>query len=195
VDFEVKAKFGQGGLLQGGVSLGRTITDSCFVVDSPQALYQCHVVVPIEGNAQVKFSGSYPLPYGIELSGVYQNLAGPAIQAEVTFANAQIAPSLGRNLSACPAPTGPCNATVALNVLEPNAAYGGRIQQLDFRVAKLLRGPFGRVRVTFDLYNALNASPILARSNSFGTDGAGWGRPTAIMAGRLIKLGAQFSWN
>jgi len=195
VDVDVNLRYGNGGLLRGGFSLGRTVNDSCFVVDSPQDLYQCRVVVPLAGNSQVKLSGSYPAPYGIELSAVYQNLPGPAIQATATFSSAQIAPSLGRNLSACPAATGACNATVNLNMLVPNAAFEGRIQQVDVRLAKLLNGPFGRVRVTFDLYNAFNASPILGRNNTFGTVGAGWGRPTAVMAGRLIKLGAQYSWN
>ena len=195
VDVDMNLRYGNGGLLRGGFSLGRSVRDSCFVVDSPEAKYQCRVVVPNAGNAQVKLSGSYPAPFGFELSAVYQNLAGVPNQATTTFSNAQIAPSLGRNLSACPAPTGVCNATVNLNMLEPNAAFSGRIQQVDFRVAKLLRGPFGRVRVTLDLYNALNASPILGLNTNFGTNGAGWGRPTAIMAGRLIKLGGQFSWN
>ena len=195
VDVDTNIRFGKGGLFRGGFTVGRTVVDGCFVIDSPQALYQCHVVTPVAGNAQVKFSGSYPAPFGFELSAVYQNLPGVPIQATVTFFNADVAGSLGRNLSACPAATGACSATVTVNALTPNANYEGRIQQLDFRIAKLIRGPFGRVRATFDLYNALNAAPILARSNAFGTAGVGWGRPTAIMSGRLIKVGVQFSWN
>ena len=69
------------------------------------------------------------------------------------------------------------------------------MNQLDFRVAKVFRGAGVRVRITFDLYNALNNAPILARNNNFGTTGQGWGTPTQIMSGRLIKIGGQFSWN
>jgi len=196
VDIELSTRFGEGGLLRGGVSMGKSVLDRCFVKDSPQDLYQCHVVTPMwDGNGQIKLAGSYPLPGGIEVSAVYQNLPGTPIQALVTFFNAAVAPSLGRNLSACPAATGACNANVAVNVLEPNTNFEDRITQLDFRVAKVFRGGFGDIRVTLDLYNAFNTAPILGRNNNFGTTGAGWGRPTSIQSGRLIKVGAQYAWN
>ena len=194
VDVDMNVRLARGVLVRGGFTLGRSVTDTCFVVDSPQVLYQCRVVRPNYGHSQVKFSGAYPLPYGVEVSVVYQNIPGTPIQASATFFNADVAPSLGRNLSSCPAPTGACNATVTLNLLTPNANYEGRINQVDFRVTKEFR-QLGRVRATLDLYNALNASPILGRNNAFGTTGAGWGRPTTIMPGRIVKLGAQYSWN
>ena len=195
VDFEMNARFSNGALLQGGYNLGRTVNDECYVVDSPQDLYQCRVVVGIAGNQQIKLSGSYPLPWGGGVSFVLQNLPAQPIQANTTFTNDQIAPSLGRNLSACPAPTGACNATVSLPLLEPNGAYEERLTQLDFRLLKDFTGDFGRMRVTFDLYNMLNSSAILSRNNTYGIGGVGWGQPTNILNGRLIKIGGQYSWN
>ncbi|MBM3779034.1 MAG: TonB-dependent receptor [Acidimicrobiia bacterium] len=197
VDTMVTARFDSGALLQGGVSVGRTVNDSCFVVDSPEALYQCRNVSPWwDGGGQIKLSGAYPLPWGVSLSAVFQNIQGREIRALTTFLNAQVAPSLGRNLSACPAATGTCNATVTIDVFpERNSAFEGRISQLDFRVLKDFTGRFGRVRATLDLYNAFNASPVLGRSQTFGTTGTAWGRVTSFMSGRLIKLGVQYSWN
>ena len=196
VDIELSTRFLDGGLLRGGVSMGRSVLDRCFVVDSPQQKYQCNVVTPMwNGNGQIKLAGSYPLPYGVELSAVYQNLPGTPIQANVTFFNSSVAPSLGRNLSACPAATGACNASVSIPVLEPNTEFEDRITQLDFRVAKVFRAGFGDIRVMLDLYNAFNTAPILSRNNEFGPSGVGWGRPTSIQSGRLIKLGMQYSWN
>jgi hypothetical protein len=202
VDVETRWRIGRQAMLQGGVSLGKTVNDACFVVDSPQGIVNnasfehCRTETPWwDGNGQLKFSFSYPLPGGVEASAVYQNLPGPQIQATATFFNASVAPSLGRNLSACAAATGACNATVTAQLLTPNTFFEERIQQVDLRFAKVFRGPFGRIRGTFDLYNALNASTILGRNNNFGTAGVGWGRPTAVMGGRLIKLGAQFTWN
>ena len=196
VDFEMSARFANGATLQGGYNLGRTVSDDCFVVDSPQNLFNCRVVTPIKGNQQVKFSGSYPLPYGVSLSAVLQNLPGVPISPSTQFTNADIFPSLGRNLSTCAAPTGACTSTVTLQILEPNTFYEQRLTQLDFRVLKDFPGNFGRVRITFDLYNALNANSILGRNNSFNLGGGvGYGTPTAILNGRLAKLGAQFSWN
>ena len=195
VDFEMNARFNNGALLQGGYNLGRTVDDECYVVDSPQDLYHCRVVTPIAGNQQIKLSGSYPLPWGVGVSFVLQNLPGQPIQANTTFTNDQVAPALGRNLSACPAPTGACNATVSLPLLEPNGDFEERLTQLDFRLLKDFTGGFGRMRVTFDLYNMLNSSAILSRNNTYGIGGVGWGQPTNILNGRLIKIGGQYSWN
>ena len=43
-------------------------------------------------------------------------------------------------------------------------------------------------RPAFDLANALNASSILAVNTTYG---AQWLRPTAILPGRLLKLGVR----
>jgi hypothetical protein len=94
--------------VQGGVSLGHSVTNACLVVDSPQGIplpgqttqsssfNDCKVVVPLAGYAQVKGAVSYPGPWSTELSAVYINIAGPPIQAAVTLSDSQIASSLGR---------------------------------------------------------------------------------------------------
>ena len=121
----------------------------------------------------------------MELSAVYQNLPGLPISANVQYTNADIRPSLGRNL-----PT----ATITIPLLEPNTVFEDRINQVDFRVAKVFRGSFGRLRATLDLYNAFNGSTILTRNNTFvaASGGAGWGNPTRILGGRLIKWYVQY---
>ena len=197
VDFTMNARFGKGSQVSGGYNIGRTVTDNCFVVNSPQQLYNCRVVVPNAGNSQVKFSGSHTFPYGFAVSAVFQNLPGVPVQANTTFTNDQIAPSLGRNLSRCPAATGPCpGITVALPMLVPNTVFEDRLTQVDFRVLKDFGKAQGRfVRVTFDLYNMFNANTVLARNDTFGLGGGiGWGRPTNILIGRLVKFGGQFNW-
>ena len=79
--------------------------------------------------------------------------------------------------------------------IEPNTVFEDRVNQIDLRFAKLFRGSFGRVRASLDLYNAFNAATVLGRNQAFGLVGVGWGRPTALMGGRLIKLAAQYTWN
>ena len=55
--------------------------------------------------------------------------------------------------------------------------YGDRINQLDFRVAKILRFGGTRTMLGVDLYNALNSSAILtynaAYSSNRGVEHAG----------------------
>ena len=113
----------------------------------------------------------------------------------MTATNALIAPSLGRNLSSCGSPTGACTATSTVNLFTPNTQFEDRVNQIDLRFAKLFKGTVGHVRGTFDLYNAFNGSTVLGRNNAFGIAGVGWGRPTALMGGRLMKVGVQLSWH
>src|SRR5262249_43936720 len=95
VDIGVNARVGKSRLF-GGASTGATVTDTCdVIVDSPQTRF-CHTK---NAQTQFKLAGSYPLPlWGLETSWVYQNLPGIDTLATYVATNAQIAPSLGRNL-------------------------------------------------------------------------------------------------
>ena len=115
VDVNVRARMGQGVTLQGGVSTGRTVTDTCYVVNSGQDLYHCRVTPPWSAETQVKFLLVYPLPWDFRASAVYQNLPGLPVQASYVARNAEIAPSLGRNMGSCRG-AAVCNATVTLNL-------------------------------------------------------------------------------
>ncbi|MEQ1870399.1 MAG: TonB-dependent receptor [Vicinamibacterales bacterium] len=175
----------------GGFDTGRRVTDACFVVDSPQALYQCRVVTPMRANSQLKLYASYPLPWGFGASGTYQSLPGIPIQASYVATNAQIAPSLGRNLASCGL-AAVCNGTSTVNLIEPNTMFEGRINQVDLRLAKTLRFQHGiRLNASLDLYNAFNASPVLSINAAYGPR---WLTPQAILDGRLVKFGAQLTF-
>ena len=90
--------------------------------------------------------------------------------------------SLGRPLSS--------NATnVTVNLLEPGDRFGERVNQLDFRVGKILR--FGRQRATIsvDLFNALNPDTILAYNQNFIPAGD-WLVPTSVLTARTKVHGA-----
>jgi hypothetical protein len=104
--------------------------------------------------------------------------------ANFNVSSAMAAASLGRPLSG-----GAANITV--NLVEPSALYGDRINQLDFRVAKLLR--FGRTRsqVGLDLYNALNSSAVQTYNQTFG---ARWLTPALVLPARFAKVSVQFDF-
>jgi hypothetical protein len=182
VDLTVNARMRNGVLLQGGMSTGTTTTDSCdagLKPDNPSVLY-CHVETPF--LTSVKFLASYALPWGIQVAGTYQNEPGPQITANYIAGNAQIAPSLGRNLASGP------NGTVTVNVVPPGTLYGKRMQQLDIRFAKLLSIGKTKTRASLDFYNALNGNAPLAVNSSYGTNGAPWQVPLNILPARLIKF-------
>jgi hypothetical protein len=132
-------------LLQGGLSSGRELFDDCDIIPhlpelSPNSpADQCRNVQPM--LTQVKLIGSYQLPWALSLSATYQNAYNTTttnpninpgaprmgIGANYVARNPEIAPELGRNLSAG------ANATASINVVTPGTMWGERLQQVDFR--------------------------------------------------------------
>ena len=193
LEMSVSARFGRGGILGGGISTGRTTTNNCFAIDSPQQAEPrfCDVVNPWTGQTQIKLNGSYPLPAGFQASATFQNLPGIPILANRTYSNAEIAPSLGRNLGSCGGRL-PCTGTVTVtNLIIPNTQFENRLTQLDVRLTKILRVGRTRVQAMVDAYNLFNANTILAENATYGPT---WLRPSRILAARLIKFGAQLDF-
>ena len=87
VDATINARFGRGGLLQGGLNVGRTAVDNCAVVDSPQLQF-CHNTPPFF-RPQFKFAGVYPLPWDLQASATFQSLPGVPYTASYAVSNAQ----------------------------------------------------------------------------------------------------------
>src|SRR5581483_11051077 len=96
VDVGFRAQVGTG-FIQGGVSTGQTVTDNCATVDSPSKLF-CKTTTPFKGQTQVKLNGSQKLPWGFNISCIFQNLSAPSNDASYVATNAEVV-GLGRNLS------------------------------------------------------------------------------------------------
>jgi hypothetical protein len=62
------------------------------------------------------------------------------------------------------------------------------------RVAKRFTLGSARLQEMLDLYNLFNSNTVLRMNGAYGSDGAAWARPQAIVPGRLLKLGAQVSF-
>ena len=185
VTLSMEARLASGARFGGGIDTGRTVTDACFVVDSPQQLLNCKVSPPFSAATQVKLNGSYPLPGDVFVSAVYQNLPGTPYTADYAAPVANITPSLGRPLSG--------NArTATVPLVEPQSQFEGRVTRLDFRVAKSIRmGQRMRLQANLDYYNVLNSSSILATTNAYG---ARWKVPTLILEPRILQFSAQLSF-
>jgi hypothetical protein len=132
----------------------------------------------------LKFLASHTIPrIDVRLSGTFRSVPGPQVWANYTATNAVISPALGRPLSG-----GAANLPV--NIVDPGSVYGERLNQVDVRLAKLLR--FGRTRTTLnlDVYNLFNVNTVLTVNNAF----ASWQRPTSILLARFAKIGVQFDF-
>jgi hypothetical protein len=199
IDVGVQMRLERGAMIQGGFSAGRQVMDDCDIVtkvDNPST-YQCRresAMLP-----QVKLMGAYPLPWwGVQVSGTFQSQVPDPVggggfnynyfglPANYVASAAQIRPSLGRNLSSA--------GNVTINIVEPGTLYPGRTNQMDLRASKTFVVGSVRMQGMFDLYNVINSNNVLRMNGAYGSNGAAWGRPQAIVPGRLVKVGAQVNF-
>jgi hypothetical protein len=164
----------------------------CLVVDSPQesvaagttttGLYNCDYQNPSRAN--FRLNGSIPIWGGFQAAAVYQNLPALNYGAQATYSSAQIAPSLGRPLSA--------GGTVTIDLLKPFSKFlDDRINQLDLRLSKKWRAGGLGFQLNTDLYNVMNGSAVLNTNSVYGTNGVNWLRPSQVLDARLFKMGVQ----
>jgi hypothetical protein len=188
-DATISARFARGAQVSGGLSVGRTVDDNCVVVDSPQDARPdfCKTTPSWGSGTQVKFLAVYPLPWDLQTSVVYQNFSGIENGPTITLTNAQIAPSLGRNLGQC-GTAATCNATVTVPLVPGGQMYEPRLQQLDVRFTRQFRVDDYRIRGSIDVANLFNASNVLNLQRQYGPT---YLNVLQIMGGRLVKLGLQ----
>jgi carboxypeptidase family protein len=169
----------------GGMSTGGRVTDSCFVVDSPQALYQCHNAEAWYASTLFKFTGIAPLPQGLKTSASFQVRPSIPLLATYVAGNSDVIATLGRNLS------GGATATRTIPLIAANTEFGeGWNLQLDIRLSRRFDLASKRLRFepTLDVFNVLNASPVLTMNTQYGPQ---WRNATGILGARVARLGAQ----
>jgi hypothetical protein len=192
-DVSITARLRNGLTLQGGTSTGRLVEDICEVREQVPETNLINLATPVYPwcrqsepmLTQVKALGSYTIPkIDVLVAGTFSSRPGVALQANRIYSSADVAQWLGRPLAG-----GVQNITV--NVLEPNTLYGDRIDQLDFRIAKILRFGTTRTNVALDLVNALNSHDVLSYNPLFN---ATWPTPTAVLTARLARFSVQFDF-
>ena len=196
----------------GGIDTGRQVANGCFTVDVPNtptditnttglatAFYgntlngagSCNVVTSWANNTDFRFNASVPVKGGFNASFIYRNTRGAAQNAtlavpvptaasnpyNVTFKNGRAATTLTRAGS--------------LNLITPNSLFGPRFNQLDLAVNKTVDIGWGKVRLAFDLYNALNSNSIQNVTTAYGTR---WLRPTTFLDPRLARVTAAIQF-
>jgi hypothetical protein len=202
VDITLSVRATNGLTFQGGTSTGHNVADACDVrsrlpelnaaigaglVGSTVSTVSPYCKVDYGTLTQVRGLATYTIPrVDVQVSGVMQSKPGPILAANYAVPAAVIAQSLGRP------PSG--NVTnVTINLLAPGERYGDRVNQLDFRVAKILRFSGKRAMIALDLYNALNSNPVLTYNNTFVPNGT-WLQPRSILTGRLFRISAEFNF-
>jgi hypothetical protein len=185
-------------LLQAGLDAFRDSTTQLTTGQGteiyPDGTTACHREYPFRPDA--KLSGSYPLPYGIQLAATFQHSrgvqtggAGPSIQANFAIPLASAAGLGARSW------IGAASRTVQL--IREGLLYGEHnLNQLDLRLAKRFDVGRARLRLDFDIYNVFNSSWPFTVSSTYSTSPttSSWQRPTNVLTHRFVKLGGQFSF-
>jgi hypothetical protein len=70
-DGSISLRLGEMRLGAGG-DVGQDVDDNCVVINSPEALRNCHQATLWRQGLQIKINGSYPLPHGFVVSAVFQ---------------------------------------------------------------------------------------------------------------------------
>ena len=105
--------------------------------------------------------------------------AGIPLRADWSMSSAAAAQWLGRPLAGNV-------ANVTVNLLKPDDMRSDRVNQLDFRVAKILRLGRTRANIALDLFNALEPG-YADQTRRSSRAGRGWCRPT-VMTARTAKI-------
>ena len=189
----LSARMLNGLTFQGGLNTGKTVTDNCAVrAKLPEVVVTGAVMDPYCHSdpgfvTRVTGLGAYTVPkIDVLVSATIRSDQGSQLAANYVVTSAQAQQTLGRPLAGN-------TPSVTVNLLEPGTMWGDRINEFDVRVAKILR--FGRTRtnVGVDIYNLLNASPVLTYNQAF-TPGGRWLVPTSVLAARFAKISASIDF-
>ena len=198
----VTARPRPGLVLQGGFNTGKTDQDYCEVRRAlpewtvPGLAGAPPTISPV--NPWCDFSsgwvtrataiGIYTIPLiDVQVAGTLRSDQGGELAANWTAPNTA---TVGLNRPFA----GVGGQTVIVNLIEPGTLYGDRVNQLDMRLAKIVR--FGRTRTTVgvDIYNMINSAAVLTYNQTFVPTTDTWLRPNSVLQARFVKFSAQIDF-
>ena len=215
-DYSVVARLRWGLTVQGGAGTGRRLADGCAVratlpelgtgpTGLPNSSVTANVLVTTARGAlsvtnphcryvepyRTDFRGlaTYTIPRAdVLVAATWISVPGEYLEANFVADNAWIAAGpqpLGRPL------TGAAVATV--NLIPPYTMFADRRNNIDFRVAKILRYGGRRVQVGVDIYNLMNVDVVTAYNQTF-VPGGPWLTPTAIQPARYARISMEIDF-
>ena len=216
-ELSFNARLPHAATLFGGMTSERMLWTLCNEESNPNNLIYCDARNSgIPFRTQLKLSGSYPLPYGIQVSGSFQSIPGYllgcstatcAVPSPTSLPNVTTPPGLStvwlispttRYPSDCKGPCTPGglvipNMTAAnlfVPLVAPGTEFAERVNQLDVSLAKWFQIGTTRLQGQFDMFNALNRSAVLSvRSLNYTTPS--YLQPSSVLQGRIIRFAAQ----
>jgi hypothetical protein len=193
----LSARAANGLTFQGGINTGRTVQDFCGLrANLPElSIGGGGTVGPTNPYCEndpgfiTKVTGlaSYTLPkIDVLVAATLRSDQGAPLRATYNAPAAAVSAALGR-------PVNVAGTTVPIDLVAPGEVWGDRVNELNFRFAKVVR--FGRTRthVGLDVFNVLNSDAILTYNQTF-TPGGAWLAPQSVLTPRFMKLSAQIDF-
>jgi len=191
-DIDITARVG-GGSVYGGVSLDRQIVVQCEVADpnyisatSPGLRFCDQSAFGMPFQTMIKAAGTYPLPYGVEISGSLQNYPGGTSTARGVFDGVnwrQVEYNVTR--SVLPTLT---QSSVTVQLAQPGTRYLPRWYIADVRLGRVFEVGEVRLRGQFDIYNVTNSNSILEMHETYGP---ALDRVDRILPGRVFAFSTR----
>jgi hypothetical protein len=150
----VSARFGRGGTLLAGLASGRTRNQACDVEDPNRLRFCDQTAFDMPWLTQGKISGSYPLPWDISASMVFQSLPGTPRTVTYTVTRA-VVPTL--TLS-----------SVSATLSKPGTLYTDRLNQVDLKFSKAIHYRRTKIVPEVGIFNAGNVATVLSQNNAYG---------------------------
>ena len=161
--------------LFGGLTLGRDYGDlATGDLNNPNLLINEQGALGYDSPVQVRGGFSYLLPAEVQVSGSIREASGLP-QSRTYVVTTSIVPGLTQ---------------VMQNI---NAAASGDFRYpwqnlIDLRFTKIIRMRGGRFEPTVDIFNIFNNNAVTSANTTIGS---ALGKPSAIVTGRLVRIGGQ----
>jgi len=222
IDVSVVARLRSGLTVQGGTSTGRRLADGCDVRaklpelgSGPTGLTNSSVTANVNALGGGPFALSVNNPYcrivepyrtdfrglatyivpkvDVQLSATWASIPGDSLRADYTLTPADQAAAtaqIGRPL------TGAFNT---VNLVAPATMWGARLNNIDMRIAKIVRFGGTRAQVGVDIFNLMNADTVTNYNFGFvpqtaANPSGSWLIPTAIIPARYARIAAQIDF-
>jgi hypothetical protein len=177
VELTSQVRFSNRAMLRGGFTIGRNEGSALGEdadLNNPNLLINHIGAVGFDATYQLSVAGSWTLPLDIMLSGSIRGGTGLPLNRSFTVTRS-IVPNLAQ-----------VSQTV---LLTPRGEYRLETDALvDLRVAKVFRVKGLQLEAIADIYNVLNSNATVGEVQVVGPN---LGRPSDIVPGRMLRLGAQ----
>jgi hypothetical protein len=177
VDVTFNKRLADHWMIMGGLSLSRNTgrQDQALDLNDPN-IQNTYGAFMNEVPVSFKLAGIYEFPYGIRFSGTFQHFTG--FPEDVTVLVTSSTTALTQ-----------VSQSIRVEPREDNRLPDTNM--LDVSVRKVIRIGKYSVEPGMDIFNTLNAAPIQLRIAQLG---ATFGRPSKILAGRLVRFDLNLSF-